>query len=180
MNQVVRLTFKQFKKYYRVRLFDEEWDLECIHGVERGYFGHSRYVITCTKWNIDKLYDWFKSRNIPSHRYRECIQEAVATRDYYLTIVVSDVSTEGSIQKVVQTLDRYIIEFGILDRLKYRLWLWANKRTKENIREEESTKQFLRSVQKDVDFHLDVARTYIQKSVRIMNDVQKEERRESL
>ena len=137
-------------------------------------------MTTCTKWNIDKLYDWFKSRNIPSYRYRECIQEAVATKDCYLTIVVSDVSTEYRRQQTVQTLDRYIIEFGILDRLKYRLWLWTNRRAQENIRKGECTKQFLRSVQKDVDFHLDMARTYTEKSARIISDIWKEERRESL
>ena len=180
MDQVLRLTFKQFKKYYRVRLFDEEWELEYIHGVERGYFGHSRYVTTCAKWNIDKLYDWFKRHNIPPHRYRECIQEAVNTSDYYLTIVVSDDSTKNRTQHIVQTLNRYIIEFGIIGRLKYRLWLWANRRAQEDTRERECTEQFLRSVQKDVHFHMDMARMYTKESARIMNDVQKEERRGSL
>lgn len=180
MNQVVRLTFKQFKKYYRVRLFDEEWDLDCIHGVERGYFGHSRYVITCAKWNIDRLYDWFKRYSIPPPRYRECIQEAVNTSDYYLTIVVSDDSTKRRTQHIVQTVDRYIIEFGILDRLKYRVWLWTNKKAEEDIQEDKCTAQFLRSVQKDIDFHLKMSKSYVDKCTDIMNDVQKEERREPL
>lgn len=175
MDQTVRLTFKQFMRYYRVRLFDEEWDLEHLYGMGHGYFGDTKYVTTCAKWNIDKLYDWFKSHKIPSHKYRECIQEAVTTKDYYLTIVVSDDSTEGRMQQIVQTLDRYIIEFGILDRLKYRLWLWANRRAQENIREKEGTEQFLRSMQKDVDFHLNMARSYTEESAQIMNGLQKGE-----
>lgn len=173
MYQLVRLTFKQFKKYYRVRLFDEEWDLEYIHDMGRGYFGDTRYVTTCAKWNIDKLYDSFKRHNIPPHRYRECIQEPVNTSDYYLTIVVSDDSTEDSIPQIVQTVDRYIIEFRILDRLKYRLWLWANKKVEEEIQKDKCTEQFLRSVQKDIDFHLKMSKSYVDKSADMMNDVQK-------
>lgn len=179
MDQTVRLTFKQFMRYYRVRLFDEEWDLEHLYGMEHGYFGDTKYVTTCAKWNIDKLYDWFKSHNIPPHRYTECIQEAVVTHNCYLTIVVC-ADPENGVRRTVQTQDRHIVEFGIIGRLKYRLWLWANRRVKENTREDESTEQFLRSVQKDVDFHLDMARAYTEESAHIMNDVRKEERRESL
>lgn len=180
MDQEVRLTFKQFKKYYLVRLFDEEWELEHIHAMGRGYFGDTKYVTTCTKWNIDKLYDWFKCHNIPPYRYIECIQEAVNTNGYYLTIFVSDDSTARSTSQIVQTLDRYIIEFGIVDRLKYRLWLWANKKVEEEIQKDKCTAQFLRSVQKDVNFHLKMSKSYVHKSADIMNDIHKEEMRESL
>lgn len=179
MDQTVRPTFKQFMRYYRVRLLDEEWDLEHLHGMEHGYFGDTKYVITCAKWDIDKLYDWFKNHKIPPHRYRECIQEAVVTRNCYLTIVVC-ADPQNGVPRTVQTLDRYIVEFGLIDRLKYRLWLWANKRVKEDIEEDRGTERFLRGVQKDVDFHLDMARTYVEESARVVNGIQKEERGEPL
>ena len=176
MDQIVRLTFKQFMRYYRVRLFDEEWEVEHIHGMEHGYFGDTKYVTTCTKWNIDKLYDWFKSRKIPPSRYRECIQEAVITHNCYLTILVLEDPEYGA-PRTIQTLDRYIVEFGLIDRLKYRLWLWANKRVKEDIEEDRGTERFLRSVQRDVDFHLDMAKAYTEESTRMMYGSQREERR---